>query len=202
MTRARSDDVVALDVEHPVWDRFFTVAPLVVVGTRDPEGHDLAPKHMATPLGWSNYFGFVCTAEHATYRNAAREGEFSVSFPRVDAAVVSSLAAAPRCEASGEFADPGALPTHPAEEIDALLLRDAYAWLECEVEEIVDGFGENSLVAGRIVAARVARDALRLREGDDQELLQRSPLLAYLAPGRYAEVRDSRAFPFPAGFRR
>lgn len=148
MTRPRSDDIVALDVEHPVWDRFFTVAPLVVIGTREPDGHDLTQKHMATPLGWSNYFGFVCTEAHATYRNAVREGAFSVSFLEVGAAVVSSLA------------------------------------------------------AGRIVAARVDRGALRLSEGDDQALLRRSPLLAYLAPGRYAEIRDSQAFPFPAGFRR
>jgi hypothetical protein len=43
-------DLVALDTARPVWDRFFTVAPLVVIGTREPDGgYDLAPKHMVTP---------------------------------------------------------------------------------------------------------------------------------------------------------
>lgn len=202
MTRPSPEDRVELDVDHPVWDRFFTVAPLVVIGTREESGYDLAPKHMATPLGWSNFFGFVCTRAHATYRNAVREGAFSVSFPRTEATVVSSLTAAPRCGGDGGPADLSGLPTLPAEAIDAVLLEDAYAWLECELDRAVDGFGENSLVAGRIVAARVDRDALRLREGDDQELLRRSPLLAYLAPGRFAEIGESRSFPFPAGFRR
>lgn len=202
MTRPNPEEQVALDVDHPVWDRFFTVAPLVVVGTREEEGHDLAPKHMATPLGWSNYFGFVCTEEHATYRNARREGTFSVSFPRPGAEVVSSLTAAPRCRGDEGPLDLEALATAPAEEIDALVLRDAYAWLECELDRVVDGFGENSLVAGRIVAARVSRDALRIADGDDQALLRRAPVLAYLAPGRYTEIHDAHAFPFPAGFRR
>lgn len=35
-----------------LWSRVFSVAPLVVVGTREAEGsYDLAPKHLALP--WS-----------------------------------------------------------------------------------------------------------------------------------------------------
>ena len=38
---------VALSTEAPIWNRFFGVAPLVVIGTRDADGHfNLAPKHM------------------------------------------------------------------------------------------------------------------------------------------------------------
>ncbi|QDV86402.1 hypothetical protein TBK1r_54210 [Stieleria magnilauensis] len=29
------DDLVRLDVSVPIWDRFFKVAPLVVIGTRE-----------------------------------------------------------------------------------------------------------------------------------------------------------------------
>lgn len=32
-------------------------------------------------------------------------------------------------------------------------------------------------------------------------MLRAEPLLAYLSPGRFAEISESRAFPFPAGFR-
>ena len=57
-------------------------------------GYDLAPKHMATPLGWGGWFGFVCTPSHATYANALREGFFTVSFPRPSQVLLASLAAA------------------------------------------------------------------------------------------------------------
>jgi hypothetical protein len=52
--------MIPLPLNAPIWDAFFTVAPLVLVGTREDDGsHDLAPKHMALPLGWQNHFGFV-----------------------------------------------------------------------------------------------------------------------------------------------
>ena len=71
--------LIELDISEPVWDRFFWVAPLVLVGTREPDGsHDLAPKHMAIPMGWQNYFGFVCTPSHHTYSNVQRSGVFTV----------------------------------------------------------------------------------------------------------------------------
>ena len=87
--------LVALGTEHPVWDRFFHASPLVVVGTREEDGSfDLAPKHMAMPVGWENWFGFVCTPRHATYGNAKREGVFTVSFPRPSQVLSASLASA------------------------------------------------------------------------------------------------------------
>ncbi|MEO1480000.1 MAG: flavin reductase, partial [Bacteroidota bacterium] len=77
---------------------------------------------------------------------------------------------------------------------------------ECELERVVDGFGANSLIAGRVVAARVAEDALRGHDVDghpidDWTLLRTSPLLAYLSPGRYAEIQGTEAFPHPGGAR-
>jgi flavin reductase (DIM6/NTAB) family NADH-FMN oxidoreductase RutF len=89
-------NLIPLDVGRPIWDRFFTVAPLVVVGSKEPDGtYDLAPKHMAMPLGCQNYYAFVCSPRHATYRNIRRERQFTVSFPRPTEIVASSLAASP-----------------------------------------------------------------------------------------------------------
>ncbi|HET9563498.1 MAG TPA: hypothetical protein VFP27_03120, partial [Mycobacterium sp.] len=83
MSEDRYADLETLDLEYPVWDRCFTVAPLVLVGTIDPEGTpDLAPKHMAFPLGWDNYFGFVCAPSHGTFRNVERTRSFTVTYPR------------------------------------------------------------------------------------------------------------------------
>lgn len=171
------DGFVRLDGDHTVWDRFFHVSPLIIVGTKEPNGSwDLAPKHMATALGWDNFFGFVCTPSHATYVNAQREGSTKPSL--------------------------GLLDTLAATRVDGVLLADAYLHFECETHRIVDGFGCNSLIAGRIVATLVADEAVRRSDVDDQELILEAPLLAYVAPGRYAEVSETVAFPFHAGWSR
>ena len=195
-------ELVQLEMDGPIWDRVFTVAPLVVVGTREPDGgYDLAPKHMCTPLAWENFFGFVCTPSHGTYSNIQREKVFTVSFPNPDQVLLASLAAAPRCDDSTKPAL-GALPTVLASAIDGVFLEDAYLFLECELDRIIDGFAENSLIAGRIIAAHVAAAAMRGNDVDDQEVLLRSPLLAYLSPGRYTTVDHSFSFPFPAGMKK
>ncbi len=197
-----SDALVTLDVETPIWDAFFLVNPLVVVGTREPDGRfDLAPKHMAFPMGWDNYFGFVCTPRHRTYHNAKREGGFTVSYPNPDQVVLASLSASPRCDDDTKpIID--LLPTFPARMIEGVLLEDAYLYYECEFDRIVDGFGVNSLITGRIVAAYVRERALRSSDRDDNEVVRDAPLLAYLQPGRFAAIRESQSFPFPEHFER
>ena len=202
MSTDESAKPVALDTQQPIWDRFFTVAPLVVIGSREPTGdYDMAPKHMATPLSWENYFGFVCTPSHGTYQNIKREKAFTVSFPNPNQVLLTSLAAAPRCN---DDSKPSlqVLPTIPATSIDGLFLKDSYLFLECELDRIVDGFGQNSLIAGKIVAAQVSENSLRATDIDDQDILQRSPLMAYLPPGRYAAIDNTLSFPFPKGFAR
>lgn len=202
MSPESKNGLITLDVSHPIWERFFWVAPLIVVGTREPGGEiDFAPKHMATPLGWENYFGFVCTPRHRTYQNVKRERAFTVSYPRPDQIVLASLAAGPRCDGEDK-PSLAALPTVPTETVQGALLRDAYLHLECQLEQIVDGFGDNSLIAGKVVAARADETALRVTDQDDQDLLAKSPLLAYLSPGRYTRIDRSFSFPFPAGFKR
>src|SRR5215831_11966329 len=143
------EHIRTLEVDYPIWDRFFTVAPLVLVGTREPQGYDLAPKHMVTPLGWENYFAFVCASRHRTQQNIEREKFFTVSYPRPTQLVLTSLAAAPRC---GDDSKPSllALPTFPASQVDGVFVCDAYLFLECTLDRIVDGFGVNSLIIGRI----------------------------------------------------
>ncbi|HMB08128.1 MAG TPA: flavin reductase [Isosphaeraceae bacterium] len=197
-----SERVVTLDATVPIWDRFFTVAPLVLIGTREADGtYDLAPKHMAMPLGWQNYFGFVCAPSHGTYRNLAREGAFTVTYPRPTQVLLASLAAAPR---SDDDVKPSlcALPTFRARQVDGIFVAEGSLFLECTLDRVIDGFGANVLVSGRIVAAHADEEALRVSEREDEEVLQAAPLLAYLSPGRYAEIRQAYAFPFPVGFRR
>lgn len=199
---AQQPKLVELDTSHSIWERFFTVFPLVVVGTTDEAGVvDLAPKHLAMPLSWGSHYGFVCSAEHQTYRNVRQTDVFTVSYARPSQAVLASLAASPRAE-DGSKPITEALPVIPAEKVTGAFLRDAYLFLECRLTGIYDDFGRNSLIAGEIVAARVAEDALRQSDEDDQDVLMRSPLISYLYPGRFAEISHTQKLPFPSGFRR
>ncbi len=201
-TDSEGRELVTLELSGTIWDRFFTVAPLVLVGTLEPDGTpDLAPKHMVTPLGWDNYVGFVCTPDHATYRNAVRTGAFALSFPGPGSVVATSLTAAPRCD-EGTKPGLGFVPTFPATRVEAPLVTGSYLFLECALEGTWDVFGRNSLVAGKIVAAHVEPDAVRRPDRDDAQILRALPLLAYLPPGRFAVVEESQAFPFHRGMSR
>jgi flavin reductase (DIM6/NTAB) family NADH-FMN oxidoreductase RutF len=184
-----------------VWDRVFTVAPLVLVGSKEPTGrYDIAPKHMAMPLGWGDRYCFVCTPRHATYANVEREREFTVSFPHRFQVVQASLAATQR-EPDGSKPSLRALPTFRAQKVDGLLVHGCYLFLECKLDRLVP-FGDEALVVGRIVAASAREEAVRSPDREDDELLRRLPPLAYVGPGRYTAVSDTRSFPFPARFRR
>jgi flavin reductase (DIM6/NTAB) family NADH-FMN oxidoreductase RutF len=193
---------IRLDVSRPIWDRFFTVAPLVVIGSKEPDGtYDLAPKHMAMPLGWQNYYAFVCSPRHATYRNIRRERQFTVNFPRPTEVVSSSLAASPRCDDDSKPAL-ALLSTRPAGVVDGVLVGDCYLYLECTLHSMLDGFGANSLVIGKVVAASADEDYVRMDDRDAGEQLFKAPLLAYVSPGRYATLRETAQFPLPKGFSR
>lgn len=198
---AGREELIELSVRAPVWERVFTVAPLVLVATKEGDRHDVAPKHLAMPIGWENFFGFVCSPSHATYRNLEAHPEFTVSFPGLDRLVQSSMAAGARLK---DRSKPtlAAVPVFPARRVDGVLIEGCSLYLECTLDRFVDGFGENSIVVGRVVAASASRAALRGHDVDDADLLHALRPLVYLAPGRVAEVYDTHAFPFPADFRR
>lgn len=195
-------DLVELPLTHELWTRFFWVSPLVVVGTREETGeYDFAPKHLAMPLSWETHFGFVCTPRHATYHNAIREGVFTVTYVQPDQVVVASLTASPRCEDDSQPVL-AALPTFEASRVDGRFVAAGHAFLECETDRVIDGFGENSLICGRIVRAAVDEAGFRATDGDRVAVLKRAPVLAYLYPDRYASLGKSLSFPFPSGFDR
>lgn len=195
-------DVVTLPPGgNGLWERVFIVAPLVVIGTVEPDGRpDLAPKHQATPIGWSSYFGFVCTSAHRTHANVQRTGEFSVSFPQPHQAVTIGQAAAPRHdEVKSSLA---AIPTTATTTISGVAMADAALWLECELDRIITGFDDRDFIVGRIVSAAAPRWAVRDPDRDDADLLHDHPPLAFLSPVRFGAVADTLSFPFPADFSR
>jgi flavin reductase (DIM6/NTAB) family NADH-FMN oxidoreductase RutF len=178
-----------------------------VIGTRNEaeDDYNLAPKHMAAPMGWADYFGFVCTPKHKTYRNAVRHGVYTVSYPKPSQVVLASLAASPRVgppEGPREKPSLNQLPMLAATDVDGVFLRDAYLFLECELDRRVDDLGENSLLIGKVRAVHVQKEALRVSDQEDDTVIRDNPLLAYLPPDRYAAIDETNAFPFPAGFQK
>lgn len=202
MTATKQSDVVKLNVDEPIWDQFFTVAPLVLIGTSDSAGEaDLAPKHMVMPMGWDNYFGFVCTPRHRTWSNIVGNEKFTVSFPRPDQLLYTSLAASRRCDNDSKPVM-SVLSTFVSPDSGLPLLSNAYLWFDCHLDRIVDGFGANGLVTGRIVAAHAADDALRHSELEPETQLADAPLLAYIHPSRFAVIDQTHSFPFPADMKK
>lgn len=202
MIRLHENGYYKLDLSNPVWEQIFTVAPLVIIGTKEGDTYDLAPKHFAIPIGFDNYFGFVCTPKHKTYHNVKNTKEFSVSFPLPNQVVLASLSASPRCE-ENSVTKPiiDILPTLKASTIDALFLAESYLFLECKLFNIIDGFNENSIITGTIVAAYCHKDYLKVSEKDQQQQLKENPLLAYIAQGRFASISETYNFPFPKDFK-
>lgn len=192
---------ISLDISEPIWSHFFTVAPLVIVGTKEGVGYDMAPKHMAFPMGFNNYFGFVCTPNHHTYHNVVNNGEFSVSYLLPKQVIQAAISASPRhndISKSDEVIS--ALPTINGTVTDTLLMEDAYVRLECKLHKIVDGFDQNSLIAGKVIAASVHPEYLRVSEKDERDQIAEHPLLAYVADGRFASVSETFNFPYPKDF--
>lgn len=203
MKKTTQHKFYTLDTSIPIWERIFTVAPLVVIGTKEGNAYDLSPKHMATPIGFDSYFGFVCTPKHATYQNIKKSKEFTVSFPLPNQVVLTSLSASPRCDdISKSKSIVEALPTIKATKVDALCIAESYLFLECKLFKTIDGFNENSIITGKIIAAYVDKNYLKESEKDEQQQLKENPLLAYIAYGRFAKITETYNFPFPKNFKR
>lgn len=196
-------DFISLNVKESIWEHFYTVAPLVVIGTKEDPGFDLAPKHMATPLGFSDYFGFVCTPRHNTYHNIQKHSRFSVSFVIPDQVLISSLAAMPRC-AVKDFPKEitNQIPTITSQDGEAIFLSDSYVMFDCSLHKIIDGFDDYSLITGKIQQAMVHKNYKIVSDEGHQKQIYDHPLLAYIAQGRFARIKETLSYPYPKDFQR
>lgn len=193
------EHLTSLSPLEPLWKHFFTLSPLVVIGTRQGEEYNLAPKHLALPLGWGSYFGFVCTPRHRTYQNVKEHGDFTVSYPRPEQVAEVGRLAQPRTE-EGEKPVLETVETFPARDVDGVFLKGAALFIECRLERFVERLGENVLVIGSVEALHVPASATRSEIDDEGAYLREHPLLAYVDPGRYAAVTETHPFPFPDEF--
>lgn len=204
MEEQQDSEMVEITDDPNMWNRCYMVHSLVVIGSTEENGkYNLAPKHMAMPLGFGPYFGFMGTPRKTTYRNIEREKVFTVSYPSPEQLVISSLTASRR-EDDDTKPIIDQVPTVEAQKIDGKFLKDSYFQLECKLSQMMGKFGEWEIIVGEVVAAYVHRDALK-KEGDDADYgdqIHDHPLLAYLHPDRFSIIEESNAFPFPKKFKR
>ncbi len=200
---SHSEEWVSLNLsDDPIWERTFFVHPLVIVGTLEADGQvDFAPKHMVSPIGFGNWFCCVCTPRHRTYQNILREHCFTVSYPSPEQVLMFSLAASPR-DHSDEKPNLAGVPSHPAGVVKGAVVDECPLYLECELDRMIDGFDEYSLIIAQIVAAHAKPEVLREIDRDDEDLIEEQRLLAYVSPGRFASIEHTHGFPFPKGFKR
>lgn len=187
-----------------LWNRCFMVHSLVIIGSKEEDGaYNMAPKHMAMPLGFGPYFGFLGTERKKTYLNVQREKTFTVSYPKPDQVIISSLMASRREEDDSKpIIDK--IPTVDAKKIEGKFLKDAYLQLECRLSQTIGQFDEWEMMVGDVVAAYVHEEALRTDgdDTDDAKLIRKAPLLGYLHPDRFSVIEESNAFPLPKDFKR
>ncbi|MCX2720762.1 flavin reductase [Lentiprolixibacter aurantiacus] len=203
MERIQESKLAHLNTKQSLWDQVFTVAPLVIIGTREDDKYDLAPKHMVTPIGFGPYFGFVCTPRHATFHNIKDTGEFTVSFPKPDQLVFTSLSATPRKDSCSNYDIVfESLPMVKALNRDLPIIEGAYLYLECRCLKILDGFDDYAIITGEVLAAYADSQYTLVSERDKDKQLRQHPLLVYVAPGRFATITQTFNFPFPKDFER
>ena len=197
------NNFISLNPKESLWEHFYTVAPLIVVGSKNNGDFNLAPKHMATPIGFSNYFGFVCTPRHVTYQNIKKEKKFTVSFVKPSQLVTASLAASPRGENKKNFKEViKCLSTFSTSKKNNLFITDSYVLFECSLYKVIDGFDDYSIITGKIDTAWVHKEDKIYSDIDEQQHLYNNPLLVYISQGRFANVKETFNFPFPKNFQR
>lgn len=134
-------------------------------------------------------------------QNLQRTGVFTVGYPSPSMLLETSLSAAPRGQ-DGSKPTLEMLHFTPATAVDGLLIEGCRLHLECEVEQVVAGLGENSLVIGKVVAVHASQNMMRRIDRDDHDLLRDCPLLVYVHPGRVATIDETDAFPYHLTFKR
>lgn len=201
---AEQSHMIDITDDPHLWSRCYTVHSLVIIGTKEKDAnYNMAPKHLAMPMGFGPYFGFIGTPKKATYQNVQREKSFTVSYPRPGQLTLSSLMASQREEDDSKPVVEE-IPTVEARQVAGKFLKDSYLQLECRLHQTFGNFNGWEMVVGEVVAAHAHEDALRKADEDleSDHLVKDAPLLAYLYPDRFSIVQDSHSFPFPKDFKR
>lgn len=177
--------------------RFFRPTSLVLVTTLSPLGvGNVAPKTQVMPVGRKGYWAFACCDRHHTYQNVARQGEFVINIPGPELIEQVSQAAAEFPPGTDEISGAG-LTAIASRVVGVPSIAECRVHLEFKNYQILDGFGEESLVIGEVVAVTVDEEAVDA----GVEILEGHPLLVYVYPGHYTGIKKAEKFVFPRNYK-
>jgi flavin reductase (DIM6/NTAB) family NADH-FMN oxidoreductase RutF len=162
----------AMKVEIPLGraNRLINPGPVVLVTARDGDRAGVMPAAWAVPLSKSPpLVGLALSTRHFTHDLIKRSQQFALNVPGLPLAeTVVKLGSVSGWDVGDKFA-PVDLRLTKAQHVEAPLIDECLAWLECTV---VDTFqvGDHSLFVGQVLGAWVEEDAFEqtwLLDDDD-----------------------------------
>jgi len=177
--------------------QFFRSANLVLVTTLASSGvPNVAPKTQVMPVGRKGYWAFACCDRHHTYQNVIQQGEFVINFPGPELIEQVSQAAREFPPGTDEISEAG-LTAMGSQEVRVPSIAECRVHLECKRYQVIDGYGEESLIVGEVVAVTVDEELVDA----GAELLEEYPLLVYVYPGHYTGIEHVKRFRFPRNYK-
>jgi len=188
---------VSLELERYVGAFFPLPSAVALITTVSPSGVvNVAPKTQVMPVGRHNYWGFACCKQHHTYTNVVEQGEFVVNMPGLELIGKISDASQEFPEGTDELAAIG-LCRFPSLQVRVPSITECGVHIECVRHTVLDAFGGDSLIIGRVVAARVDSELMLA----PQHTMSKKPLLVYVHPNHYTIIRDFAPFAFPPNYK-
>lgn len=160
---------VPISVDKNQWAPSPLPCQIVFVTTADRSGNpDIAPKSWVTYGAFTgSVVGFGCNVLHQTYRNiTGGSGHFVINVPT---STVAALAWSMVSSNGSERVAQSGLTLEAAQKVEAPVLVESVARLECVFERHVQFGGGEVFTFGRIVYADMIADALPDQAGSIEE---------------------------------
>lgn len=141
-----------ISIEPELGYRLINYGPVVIVSTFDGEKGNVAAIAWISVLEKSPPLVTLAIAEkHQTFTNLARSGELAINVPTAEQADLTLYCGSISGRKADKLAE-GGIKTRPASTIEAPLLSDCAAWLECKVKDTFS-FDGHGLVVAQIMTA-------------------------------------------------
>ena len=132
--------------------------PCMIVTTLHENGVVNAGTFGAYTTVGSNELGMAIGIRSDTYRNLKRDEEFVINIPSIDHAAAMEICGQHLPDTESEL-DAAGLTTEPAHEVDAPLIAECVANIECRFWKELE-IGAHSFVVGKVLCGHIAEDAM------------------------------------------
>jgi len=188
---------VELKLDEFVGKFFFKPESVALVTTISISGvPNVAPKTQVMPIGRKNYWAFACCGSHHTYQNVVQQGEFVINIPGPELIDHISRSSADFPLGTDEIKAAG-LTALSSKIVVPPSIAECRVHIECRRYQVLDGFGNDSLIIGQVIACFGDSGFV----STDPAILREYPLLAYIHPNHYATIDRVERFSFPRNYK-